>query len=87
MRNGPRATIPGMTSRLLEAVPGADSVELRGEPVLIHSRDSDAVARFLLTQTDARDLEIESRGIEDAFLALTSGAEDETPTDSPEEPS
>jgi ABC-2 type transport system ATP-binding protein len=82
-----RATVPGMTSRLLEAVPGADSVELRGETVLIHSKDSDAVARFLLTQTDARDLEIESRGIEDAFLALTSGAEDETPTVRPEEPS
>jgi ABC-2 type transport system ATP-binding protein len=82
-----RATVPGMTSRLLEAVPGADSVELRGETVLIHSKDSDAVARFLLTQTDARDLEIESRGIEDAFLALTSGAEDEASTGSPEEPS
>jgi ABC-2 type transport system ATP-binding protein len=76
-----RATVPGVTSRLLEAVPGADSVELRGETVLIHSKDSDAVARYLLTQTDARDLEIESRGIEDAFLALTSDVEDETSTD------
>jgi ABC-2 type transport system ATP-binding protein len=76
-----------VTSRLLEAVPGADSVELRGESVRIHSKDSDAVARYLLTQTDACDLEIESRGIEDAFLALTSDAEDETSTDTPEEPS
>jgi ABC-2 type transport system ATP-binding protein len=66
-----RATIPGVTSQLLESVPSADSVELRGETVLIHSKDSDAVARFLLTHTDAHDLEIESRGIEDAFLALT----------------
>jgi ABC-2 type transport system ATP-binding protein len=39
--------------------------------VLIHSKDSDAVARYLLTQTVAHDVEIESRGIEDAFLALT----------------
>jgi len=53
-------------------VPGADSVEVRGDTVLIHSGDSDAVARFLLTQTAAHDLEIESRGIEDAFIALTS---------------
>jgi len=67
-----RATVPGLSSPLLEAIPAADSVELRGETVLIHSKDSDAVARFLLTHTDARDLEIESRGIEDAFIALTS---------------
>jgi ABC-2 type transport system ATP-binding protein len=71
---------------VLEGVPGADSIELRGETVLIRSKDSDAVARYLLTQTDARDLEIESRGIEDAFLALTSDAEDEPSTDTPEEP-
>jgi ABC-2 type transport system ATP-binding protein len=29
------------------------------------------VARYLLTRTSARDLEITARGIEDAFLALT----------------
>jgi ABC-2 type transport system ATP-binding protein len=80
-----RATVPGVTSRMLETIPGADSVELRGETVLIHSKNSDAVARYLLTQTDARDLEIESRGIEDAFLALTSDAEYETTTDTTEE--
>jgi ABC-2 type transport system ATP-binding protein len=77
-----RATVPGVTARLLEAVPAADSVEMRGETVLIHSKDSDAVARFLLTHSDAHDLEIESRGIEDAFIALTS---DDTP-DTPDTP-
>jgi ABC-2 type transport system ATP-binding protein len=40
--------------------------------VLIHSGDSDAVARYLLTNTQARDLEINTRGLEDAFIALTS---------------
>ena len=55
----------------LRAIPGADSVEIRGETVLIHANDSDAVARYLLTRTSARDLEITARGIEDAFLALT----------------
>jgi len=66
-----RATVPGVSTQQLEAVPGADSLELRGDTVLIHSKDSDAVARYLLTQTVAHDVEIESRGIEDAFLALT----------------
>jgi ABC-2 type transport system ATP-binding protein len=39
--------------------------------VLVHCTDSDAAARYLLTQTAARDLEITARGIEDAFIALT----------------
>ena len=75
-----RATVPGVTAAQLEAVPAADSVELRGEIVRIHSKDSDAVARYLLTQTDAHDLEIESRGIEDAFIALTADAQDDPTT-------
>ena len=66
-----RATLPGASEALLKAVPGADSVEVRGETVLVHSSDSDAVARYLLTQTAAKDLEITARGIEDAFIALT----------------
>jgi len=71
-----RATLPGATEAMLTGVPGADSVEIRGETVLLHSNDSDAVARYLLTQTAAKDLEITARGIEDAFLALTG---DDTP--------
>jgi ribosome-dependent ATPase len=66
-----RATLPGASAELLAAVPAAESVEIRGETVRIHSGDSDAVARYLLTHTEAHDLEIESRGIEDAFIALT----------------
>jgi ABC-2 type transport system ATP-binding protein len=34
--------------------------------------DSDAVARYLLTTTAARDVEIVAHNLEDAFLALTS---------------
>ena len=37
---------------------------------------ADALARHLLTSTDARDLEITSRSIEDAFLSLTGGPDD-----------
>jgi ABC-2 type transport system ATP-binding protein len=71
-----RATLPGASEAMLSVIPGADSVEVRGETVLVHSNDSDAVARYLLTQTAAKDLEITARGIEDAFLALTG---DDTP--------
>jgi ABC-2 type transport system ATP-binding protein len=66
-----RATLAGASEAELRAIPGADSVEVRGNTVLIHSGDSDAVARYLLTRTPAKDLEIIARGIEDAFLALT----------------
>jgi ABC-2 type transport system ATP-binding protein len=66
-----RATLPGATEAMLHDVPGAEDVEVRGETVLIHSKDSDATARYLLTDTPAKDLEIIARGIEDAFIALT----------------
>jgi ABC-2 type transport system ATP-binding protein len=67
-----RATLPGADEPALRGLPGADSVEVRGDTVLIHSSDSDAVARHLLTNTNAKDLEITTRGLEDAFIALTS---------------
>jgi ABC-2 type transport system ATP-binding protein len=66
-----RATLPGANEAELRGIAGADSVEIRGDTVLVHSTDSDAVARYLLTATPARDLEIAARGIEEAFLALT----------------
>jgi ABC-2 type transport system ATP-binding protein len=76
-----RATLANPDQAALLAVPGADSVEVRGETVLVHASDSDAVARYLLTQTQARDLEVTTRALEDAFLALTSDDADE-PSDS-----
>ncbi|MET7835574.1 ABC transporter ATP-binding protein [Micromonospora sediminicola] len=66
-----RATLPGADQPALAALPGVRSVEVRGDAILVHSEDSDVVARHLLTRTDARDLEITSRNLEDAFLALT----------------
>jgi len=70
-----RATLPGATEALLANMPGAETVEVRGETVFVQSTDSDATARYLLTQTAARDLEITARGIEDAFIALTGDTE------------
>ena len=55
---------------------GVDGVETRGESVIVHAKDSDAVARFLLTHTDARDLEITAHGLEEAFLSLTDEGDD-----------
>ncbi|HET7173502.1 MAG TPA: ABC transporter ATP-binding protein [Nocardioidaceae bacterium] len=66
-----RATVPAYVDPKLTAMAGVESVERRGDAVLVHGKDSDAVARYLLTQTDARDLEITSRNLEDAFVALT----------------
>jgi ABC-2 type transport system ATP-binding protein len=67
-----RATLPGADETKLHEIPGVDTVEIRGDTVLLHANDSDAVARYLLTSTPARDVEITARGLEDAFIALTS---------------
>ncbi len=68
-----RATLRDPDTAALAALGGVDSVEVRGDQVHVHGEDSDAVARYLLTETSARDLEIVARGLEDAFLSLTGG--------------
>ncbi len=67
-----RASVSGLDQGAVAALPGVDSVELRAGIVSVHSKDSDAVARYLLNHTDAKDLEVTSHNLEDAFLALTS---------------
>jgi ABC-2 type transport system ATP-binding protein len=74
-----RATLPGADEAKLHEIAGAESVEVRGDTVLIHASDSDAVARYLLSSTQARDLEITTRALEDAFIALTSDDSDASP--------
>jgi ABC-2 type transport system ATP-binding protein len=66
-----RATLPHVDIDSLRALASVDSVEVRGDSVLVHSRDTDEVARHLLNHTQATNLEITSRGLEDAFIALT----------------
>ncbi|MBM7519769.1 ABC transporter ATP-binding protein [Nocardioides nitrophenolicus] len=69
-----RAWLPGAddaAAAAITALGGVDHVEVRGESVTIHAKDSDAVARYLLTETAARDVEITAQGIEEAFLSLT----------------
>ena len=47
-------------------------VEILGSTLTLSSTDTDAVAALLLGDHLAKDLEITSRGLEDAFVALTS---------------
>ncbi|MEW1958052.1 ABC transporter ATP-binding protein [Kineococcus sp. NPDC059986] len=72
-----RATWPGAHLADLDGLPGVDDLELNGDQVVVHANDSDAVARFLLTRTPATDLEITARGLEDAFVSLTSATTSE----------
>ncbi len=65
------ATLPDADIAALASVPGVDSVEAAGERVAIRTSDSDALARLLLTTTDARDLEITAQNLESVFLTLT----------------
>ncbi len=65
------ATLPAADRDRLLAISGVDRVEQRGDRVLVHGKDSDAVARYLLTATTAVDLEITGHNLEAAFLALT----------------
>ena len=67
-----RASLADADHAAIAALPGVRAVEIRGDRVLIRTTDSDAVARYLLTETVARDVEIVSHNLEDAFLALTS---------------
>jgi len=80
-----RATLPDADARRLAELPGVESVDVRGDTVHVHARDTDGVARYLLTETSAHDLEITARGLEDAFLSLTGDADadatDATPGD------
>ena len=66
-----RATLADVDTAALAALGGVDNVEVRGDTVYVHTKDSDAVARYLLTQTAARDIEITAKGLEEAFLNLT----------------
>lgn len=55
----------------LSGLPGVTSSETNGRRLRISTEDSDALARYLLTETDARNLDITSHSLEDTFLALT----------------
>ena len=67
-----RATLPDVPLESLERIPGVTRVERRGESIVLVCTDSDAAIRALLAEhPDARDIEIQGAGLEDAFLQLT----------------
>ncbi len=66
-----RATLPDASLESLTGLPGVVRAEVRGDTVLLQCTDSDSVARYLLTHTAARDLEVVSQNLEAAFVALT----------------
>jgi ABC-2 type transport system ATP-binding protein len=69
-----RATLPDANEASLRGLAGVTNVERRGDTLLVQCSDSDIVARHLLTHTPARDLEISSKNLEAAFVALTADA-------------
>lgn len=70
------ASSPVRVADTLRTLAGVTAAEARGESVLVQTKDSDAVARYLLTATNAKDVEITAHALEDAFLALTSNDEE-----------
>jgi ABC-2 type transport system ATP-binding protein len=67
-----RTTLPGADLGLLGKLPGVSTVDRRGEAVVLSCADSDAALRALLAgYPAARDIEVTSAGLEEAFLRLT----------------
>jgi ABC-2 type transport system ATP-binding protein len=67
-----RATLPGVELDALARLPGVSGAERRGEAVVLACGDSDAAIRALLAaHPQARDIEINAAGLEQAFLELT----------------
>jgi ABC-2 type transport system ATP-binding protein len=70
-----RATLPDVELFALERLPGVTAAERHGEAVLLACADSDEAIRALLdAHPEARDIEIASAGLEQAFLELTASA-------------
>ncbi|MDQ6611921.1 MAG: ABC transporter ATP-binding protein [Gemmatimonadota bacterium] len=69
-----RVTLENADVAAIRALAGVMNVELRGDSVLVNCSDSDVVARYLLTNTTARDLEVSSQNLEAAFVALTANS-------------
>lgn len=58
------------------SLPGVSAAEPDGHRTVLRTGDSDVLARYLLSETAARDVEISPASLESAFLALTSDPAD-----------
>jgi ABC-2 type transport system ATP-binding protein len=73
-----RATLPDVPVDALAALPGVATVDRRGAAVVLRCEDSDAAIRALLAgYPAASDVEITGAGLEEAFLELTGGEDDD----------
>jgi ABC-2 type transport system ATP-binding protein len=67
-----RATVPDASLTAL-MLPGVESVDRRGESVILRCTDADLALRGLLEAfPEARGIELAGAGLEEAFLELTS---------------
>ena len=72
-----RATLPGVALDELAALPGVTSADRHGDAVVLSCSDAEAALRGLLARFPlARDVEVRSAGLEEAFLALTADDDD-----------
>jgi ABC-2 type transport system ATP-binding protein len=73
-----RATLADARPDRLERLPGVSTAERHGDAILLRCTDSDAAIRALLRDFPAtRDIEIASAGLEEAFLQLTGGDDED----------
>jgi ABC-2 type transport system ATP-binding protein len=73
-----RATLPDADVAALGALPGVTFAETRGEAVILNCSDSDSALRALLPAFPAaRDIEVTGAGLEEAFMQLTGGPDEE----------
>jgi ABC-2 type transport system ATP-binding protein len=67
-----RATLPGVDTGVLAALPGVNSVQRHGDTVILACNDADIALRALLAAfSAARDLEVRGGSLEEAFIELT----------------
>ena len=77
-----RATLPDADLTALASLPGVTAADRRGEAIVLICTDSDAAIRALVDNyPDARDMEIASAGLEDAFIELTGDRDETTATE------
>jgi ABC-2 type transport system ATP-binding protein len=74
-----RATLPSLGEAAaagIRALPGVTALEVRGERIELDAARSDETLRTLLARFPGlRDIEVTGRSMDDAFLALTEGAD------------
>ncbi len=67
----PSDSDPSLAAERLRGIPGVGHVDIEGHRLTVRSGDSDAVARLLLTEFGAHNLEIATGSLETAFMAIT----------------